>query len=197
MPVTPAWSTCTSSGCAPRSRTTPRTPGWSRPSAGSATGSARRPAPKSHRRRPSTRRDRRPQVRQLRPPRLDLRARVVLFCSAVAVCALLLLGLSLRAVLARSLYGQQHSMASRQVKTLVPRARGDLAGLLTGRSLSDSDLQKLIDELNKATSGGPPPFNAVVVRDPDSGLTKSSDARHYPFGQVPTRLANQVPTHDG
>jgi len=119
----------------------------------------------------------------------------VLFCSAVAVCALLLLGLSLRAVLARSLYGQQHSMASRQVKTLAGQGQRDLANLLNRSTpLNEEDLEAFIDEFSKASSGGPPPFNAVVIRDPN--LIKTSDQR-YTFDQVPARLAGTVPTHDG
>jgi len=142
-------------------------------------------------------------VRQLRPPRLDLRARVVLFCSAVAICALLLLGLSLRAVLARSLYGQQHSMASRQVKAIAAQGTSDLVDLLdTQPPLSgEPELQqKLINQLNTASSGassgGSPPFNAVIVRDSD--LTTSSDPTgRYSIAQVPPKLVRQVPTHAG
>ncbi len=120
----------------------------------------------------------------------------MLFCSAVAVCALLLLGLSLRAVLARSLYGQQHSMASRQVKTIAFQGTRKLVLLLgTEPRPAESDMQKqLIDEFNKASNGGPPPFNAVVVHD--AGLTRTSDNR-YDYPEVPARLATQLLNRDG
>ena len=55
--------------------------------------------------------------------RLDLRARVVLFTSAIVVGALLLLGAALHALLAKSLYTQQNFDASSRSSSSPARAR--------------------------------------------------------------------------
>ena len=64
--------------------------------------------------------------------RLDLRARVVLFTSAIVVGALLLLGAALHALLAKSLYSQHSLEATNQVRLLTaPNLTGDVTGLDT------------------------------------------------------------------
>lgn len=115
----------------------------------------------------------------------------MLFCSAVAVCALLLLGLSLRAVVARSLYGQQHSLAHRQARTLAAQESKYLDNLLTiTPPLPDDALQgQLISNLTTISNGGPLPFNAVIIHDADA--TTPSDSR-YTLADVPARLLARV-----
>jgi two-component system sensor histidine kinase MtrB len=126
-------------------------------------------------------------VRWFRPPRLDLRARVVLFASAVAVGALLLLGLSLRALLANSLYDQRRGEAVQEVQRLISQAPATLAGTV---GLPEREAQMgLVQELTSAQGGGPPGFKAVIVRSTE--LSSESDDR-FRIEQVPSALVDRV-----
>jgi two-component system, OmpR family, sensor histidine kinase MtrB len=126
-------------------------------------------------------------VRWIRPPRLDLRARVVLFASAVAVCALLLLGLSLRALLANSLYDQRSREAVEEVQRLTGQAPATLAGTV---GLTEREVQKtLVQDLTSPQGGGPPSFKAVIVRGAE--LSSESDDR-FKIDLVPSALVNKV-----
>jgi two-component system sensor histidine kinase MtrB len=126
-------------------------------------------------------------VRWIRPPRLDLRARVVLFASAVAVCALLLLGLSLRALLANSLYEQRSREAVEEVERLTGQAPATLAGTV---GLTEREVQKtLVQDLTSPQGGGPPSFKAVIVRGAE--LSSESDDR-FKIDLVPSALVNKV-----
>jgi two-component system sensor histidine kinase MtrB len=121
--------------------------------------------------------------------RLDLRARVVLFTSAIVVGALLLLGAALHALLAKSLYSQHSGDAVQQVLLLTRQnlPRGDISGFDTEQVLA-----KLLDELS-ASPGGQPSFKAVVVRAADGAHRSSND--NYTFGHVPAGLADRVGNH--
>jgi len=126
-------------------------------------------------------------VRWFGLPRLDLRARVVLFASAVAIGALLLLGLSLRALLANSLYDQRSSEAVEEVQRLISQAPATLAGTV---GLPEREAQMaLVQELTSARGGGPPGFKAVIVRSTE--LSSESDDR-LRIEQVPSALVNRV-----
>jgi two-component system sensor histidine kinase MtrB len=119
--------------------------------------------------------------------RLDLRARVVLFTSAVVVGALLLLGAALHALLAKSLYTQQSDEAVQQVKRLTLQASTTALGDATG--LTSSETQKrLSDELSRG-QGGQPSFKAVVLRNTDT--TSESDG-DYRIEHVPQALVDRV-----
>jgi two-component system sensor histidine kinase MtrB len=126
-------------------------------------------------------------VRRFRPPRLDLRARVVLFASAVAIGALLLLGLSLRALLANSLYDQRRGEAVEEVQRLTSQAPATLAGTV-GQPEREVQMA-LVQDLTGAQGGGPPGFKAVIVRSTD--LSSESDER-FKIEQVPPALVNRV-----
>jgi two-component system sensor histidine kinase MtrB len=107
----------------------------------------------------------------------------------VAVGSLLVLGLSLRAVLARSLYGQEHSMAHRQARTLAAQSSETLAGLLfrIDPTPSDAELQqRLIESLTTTSNGGSLPFDAVIVHD--QYATSSSQEGRYSLADVPAEL---------
>jgi two-component system, OmpR family, sensor histidine kinase MtrB len=121
--------------------------------------------------------------------RLDLRARVVLFTSAIVVGALLLLGAALHALLAKSLYSQHSTDAVQQVQLLTGQnlLRGDVSGFNTEQVQA-----KLLDELI-AGPGGQPSFKAVVLRAGD-GIFQSSDD-NYAFGHVPAALVDRVGNH--
>jgi two-component system, OmpR family, sensor histidine kinase MtrB len=126
-------------------------------------------------------------VRWIRPPRLDLRARVVLFASAVAVAALLLLGLSLRALLANSLYDQRSSEAVQEVQRLTSQAPATLASTV---GLPEREAQiTLLQKLTSGQGGGPPSFKAVIIRSAE--LSSESDDR-FKIDQVPPALVNRV-----
>lgn len=126
-------------------------------------------------------------MRLFRTPRLDLRNRVVLFTSAVAIGSLLLLGLSLRALLANSLYSQQANEAVQEVQRLA----GSAPSILTSTvGLSERDAQKqLLQQLTTGQGGGPPSFKAVIVRNPE--LSSESDDR-FTVEEVPSTLVNRV-----
>jgi two-component system, OmpR family, sensor histidine kinase MtrB len=122
--------------------------------------------------------------------RLDLRARVVLFTSAVVVGALLLLGAALHALLAKSLYTQQSDEAVQQVQRLTLQAStvvlGDAAGLT-----SNETQQRLGQELTRGP-GGQPSFKALVLRLTDT--TFESDP-NYRMEHVPQALVDRVQGH--
>jgi two-component system, OmpR family, sensor histidine kinase MtrB len=126
-------------------------------------------------------------VRWFRQPRLDLRTRVVLFTSAVAIGSLLLLGLSLRALLANSLYDQQAREAVQEVE----RVTGNAPNVLTSTvGLSEREAQKqLLQQLTTGQGGGPPTFQAVIVRNAE--LSSQSDDR-FKLDEVPPALVNRV-----
>jgi two-component system, OmpR family, sensor histidine kinase MtrB len=126
-------------------------------------------------------------VRRFRPPRLDLRTRVVLFTSAVAIGSLLLLGLSLRALLANSLYNQQATEAVEEVQRLSAAAPTVLTSTV---GLSEREAQsQLLQQLTSSSGGGPPTFKAVIVRSAE--LSSQSDQR-FRVEQVPAVLVNRV-----
>ncbi|HET9289657.1 MAG TPA: hypothetical protein VFQ49_01155, partial [Actinomycetes bacterium] len=117
--------------------------------------------------------------------RLDLRARVVLFTSAIVVGALLLLGAALHALLAKSLYTQQNYDAVQQVKLLTrPGEISDVSGVNT-EQIQDALKDQLIKRL-----GGQPNFEAVVLRGEDG--TPSSSDEDFGFKDVPADLAERV-----
>jgi two-component system sensor histidine kinase MtrB len=126
-------------------------------------------------------------VGRLSLARLDLRARVVLFTSAVVVGALLLLGAALHALLAKSLYTQQSDEAVQQVQRLTLHAStvvlGDTAGL------TSNETQKRLGEELTRGPGGQPSFKAVVLRGTDT--TFESD-RNYRMEHVPQALVDRV-----
>jgi two-component system sensor histidine kinase MtrB len=120
--------------------------------------------------------------------RLDLRARVVLFTSAIVVGALLLLGAALHALLAKSLYSQHSADAAAQVGQLTRQnGLGDVTGFDT-RQIQVRLRDRLI-----AGPGGQPSFKALVLRGGD-GVVTASDA-NYSFGHVPSDLAERVANH--
>jgi two-component system sensor histidine kinase MtrB len=117
--------------------------------------------------------------------RLDLRARVVLFTSAIVVGALLLLGAALHALLAKSLYSQQSSEAVVQVRNLTEQNQlGDLSGFDTRQ------VQRRLQDGLITGQGGPPTFRAVVLRGRD-GIESQSDP-NLRFEHVPAGLAERV-----
>jgi two-component system, OmpR family, sensor histidine kinase MtrB len=121
--------------------------------------------------------------------RLDLRARVVVFTSAIVVGALLLLGAALHALLAKSLYTQQSDDAVQQVRTLTVQAPlsalNDTAGL-TGKETQE----RLLNWLTRG-SGGQPSFKGVVLRNADDSSDTGDGYRieHVPQGLVDRVLA--------
>ena len=126
-------------------------------------------------------------MRRFRPPRLDLRTRVVLFTSAVAIGSLLLLGLSLRALLANSLYNQQSNEAVQEVQRLTATAPNVLTSTV---GLSQREAQsELLQQLTTPQGGGPPTFKAAIVRSTE--LSSQSDGR-LSIEQVPPLLVNRV-----
>jgi two-component system sensor histidine kinase MtrB len=119
--------------------------------------------------------------------RLDLRARVVLFTSAVVVGALLLLGAALHALLAKSLYTQQSDEAVQQVQRLTLHASTVALGGTAG--LTSNETQKRLGEELTRGPGGQPSFKAVVLRGTDT--TFESD-RGYRMEHVPQALVDRV-----
>jgi two-component system, OmpR family, sensor histidine kinase MtrB len=119
--------------------------------------------------------------------RLDLRARVVLFTSAVVVGALLLLGAALHALLAKSLYTQQSDEAVQQVQRLTLHASTAVLGDTAG--LTGNETQKRLGEELTRGPGGQPSFKAVVLRGTDT--TFESD-RDYRMEHVPQALVDRV-----
>jgi two-component system sensor histidine kinase MtrB len=119
--------------------------------------------------------------------RLDLRARVVLFTSAIVVGALLLLGAALHALLAKSLYTQQSDEAVQQVQTLTLQAPAsalnDTAGLTT------TEIQERLRNWLTRGSGGQPSFKGVVLRNAD--ITSETDP-DYRIEHVPQALVDRV-----
>jgi len=119
--------------------------------------------------------------------RLDLRARVVLFTSAIVVGALLLLGAALHALLAKSLYTQQSDDAVQQVQTLTLQAPAsalnDTAGLTT------TEIQERLRNWLTRGSGGQPSFKGVVLRNAD--ITSETDP-DYRIEHVPQALVDRV-----
>jgi two-component system, OmpR family, sensor histidine kinase MtrB len=117
--------------------------------------------------------------------RLDLRARVVLFTSAIVVGALLLLGAALHALLAKSLYSQHSLEATNQVRLLTaPNLAGDVTGLDTRQ------VQKRLEERLMTRQGGQPSFSGLVLRSQD-GIETRTDA-NLRFAHVPAALAERV-----
>jgi two-component system sensor histidine kinase MtrB len=126
-------------------------------------------------------------VRRLAPSRLDLRARVVLFTSAIVVVSLLLLGTALHALLARSLYTQQYRQAAFEVDRLRAQALGTLAATA---DLPEPRVQRLImEELTSGQGAGNPTFTAVVLIAPER--SQSSDNR-FGAADVPAGLVSRV-----
>ena len=120
--------------------------------------------------------------------RLDLRARVVLFTSAIVVGALLLLGAALHALLAKSLYSQHSADAAQQVTQLTRQnGLGDVTGFDT------KQVQVRLRDRLIAGPGGQPSFKALVLRGGD-GVETGSDA-DFSFGHVPDGLADRVGNH--
>ena len=121
--------------------------------------------------------------------RLDLRARVVLFTSAIVVGALLLLGAALHALLAKSLYTQQNFDAVQQVKLLTrPAEVGDVTGLDTAQ----------VDSSRTSSSGGwaaSPASRPWSCRartgpgPPPTGLGSSTSRPTWPSGWGAKELA--------
>ncbi|HEU4397385.1 MAG TPA: HAMP domain-containing sensor histidine kinase, partial [Actinomycetota bacterium] len=120
--------------------------------------------------------------------RLDLRARVVLFTSAIVVGALLLLGAALHALLAKSLYTQQSEDAVQQVLLLTQQAAAAALSDTTGLTSTETQ-QRLRDELTRGSGGGQPSFRGVVLRNADT--TAESD-RDYRIEHVPQALVDRV-----
>jgi two-component system, OmpR family, sensor histidine kinase MtrB len=121
--------------------------------------------------------------------RLDLRARVVVFTSAIVVGALLLLGAALHALLAKSLYTQQSDDAVKQVRTLTVQA--PLSALNDTAGLTDKETQeRLLNWLTRG-SGGQPSFKGVVLRNADDSSDTGDGYRieHVPQGLVDRVLA--------
>jgi two-component system sensor histidine kinase MtrB len=120
--------------------------------------------------------------------RLDLRARVVLFTSAIVVGALLLLGAALHALLAKSLYSQHSADAIQQVGLLTRQnGLGDVTGL------DSKQIQVKLRDRLIAGPGGQPSFKAVVLHDAGGAETFSDS--NYRYGHVPAGLADRVGTH--
>jgi two-component system sensor histidine kinase MtrB len=120
--------------------------------------------------------------------RLDLRARVVLFTSAIVVGALLLLGAALHALLAKSLYTQQSDDAVQQVTNLTRQAAA--AALADTAGLTSTETQRrLREELTRGAGGGQPSFKGVVLRNAD---TTSESDRDYRIEHVPQELVDRV-----
>ena len=126
-------------------------------------------------------------MRRFSLARLELRARVVVFTSAVVVGALLLLGAALHALLAKSLYSQQSTEAVQEVQVLTGDASEVLAGL-AGHSGNEISKQ-LQDRLTTGKGGGQPSFKAVVLRNVD---TSSTSDRAYSIDEVPQSLVERV-----
>jgi two-component system sensor histidine kinase MtrB len=119
--------------------------------------------------------------------RLDLRARVVLFTSAIVVGALLLLGAALHALLANSLYTQQSDDAVQQVRLLTLQASTTVLSDTAGLTGSETQ-ERLRNHLTRG-SGGQPSFEAVVLRNAD---TTSESDRDYRIEHVPQALVDRV-----
>jgi two-component system sensor histidine kinase MtrB len=120
--------------------------------------------------------------------RLDLRARVVLFTSAIVVGALLLLGAALHALLAKSLYSQHSADAVQQVLLLTRQTwPGDVT------SFDTKQVQVNLRDRLIAGPGGQPSFKALVLRSSDGVETASNS--DYSFGHVPAALADRVGNH--
>ncbi len=126
-------------------------------------------------------------VHRFAPPRLDLRARVVLFTSAIVVTSLLLLGTALHALLARSLYTQQYQQAAHEVGRLRAQAASTLAA---DAGLPDDRVQpRIMEQLTSGQGAGNPSFMAVVLIAPER--SQSSDDR-FKSTDVPAGLVNRV-----
>jgi two-component system sensor histidine kinase MtrB len=126
-------------------------------------------------------------VRRLSFARLELRARVVLFTSAVVVGSLLLLGAALHALLAKSLYSEQNTEAVQEVRVLANHAADTLDS-----GLGQSNTQPIDDLLHQLTSGqggGQPSFKAVVLRSVDDSRTSDG---HFPIDAVPQELIARI-----
>jgi two-component system sensor histidine kinase MtrB len=124
-------------------------------------------------------------VRRFSLARLDLRARVVLFTSAIVVGALLLLGAALHALLAKSLYTQQSSDATSQVLRL---SRQNELEEVTG--LDTTQVQQRLQDRLVTGPGGQPSFKALVLRGADGIETRSDE--NYRFEHIPAGLAERV-----
>jgi two-component system, OmpR family, sensor histidine kinase MtrB len=124
-------------------------------------------------------------VRRFSLSRLDLRARVVLFTSAIVVGALLLLGAALHALLAKSLYTQQSTDATGQVLRL---SRQNELEEVTG--LDTRQVQQRLRDRLVTGPGGQPSFKALVLRGADGTETRSDE--NYRFEHIPAGLAERV-----
>jgi len=126
-------------------------------------------------------------VHRFAPSRLDLRARVVLFTSAIVVVSLLLLGTALHALLARSLYTQQYRQAAYEVDRLRTQAATTLAA---AGDLPEPQVEpRIMEQLTSGQGSGNPSFTAVVLVG--SERSQSSDER-FKIADVPPGLVNHV-----
>jgi two-component system sensor histidine kinase MtrB len=99
-------------------------------------------------------------VLRVRPIRLDLRARVVLFTSAAVVVSLLLLGTALNQLLARELYNQQRDAAV----TAVQRSSADMSRLLSESAPADNRSSTIEEAVSDLTAiQGANQFTVIVV----------------------------------
>ena len=121
------------------------------------------------------------------PSRLDLRARVVLFTSAIVVASLLLLGTALHALLARSLYTQQYKQAVYEVDRLRAQAASTLT---TAAEMPEAELQpRIMKQLTSGQGTGNPSFTAVMLIGTERA--QSSDDR-FKVSDIPAGLVNHV-----
>jgi two-component system, OmpR family, sensor histidine kinase MtrB len=119
--------------------------------------------------------------------RLDLRARVVLFTSAIVVGALLLLGAALHALLAKSLYTQQSDDAVAEVSSLALQA--PTSALSDTAGLTSTEIQERLRNWLTLASGGQPSFKGVVLRNADISSWTDDD---YRIEHVPQALVDRV-----
>jgi two-component system, OmpR family, sensor histidine kinase MtrB len=124
-------------------------------------------------------------VRRFSLARLDLRARVVLFTSAIVVGALLLLGAALHALLAKSLYTQQSDQAVQQVMRLARQYELDEVTGPDTRQVQRRLQARLVSDL-----GGQPNFTALVLRSADGVETRSNE--NFRSEHIPPDLADRV-----
>ena len=119
-------------------------------------------------------------------PHLALRARVVLFTSAIVVAALLLLGSTLHALLAQALYHEVETHAEQDVEDLTGRVAG--GAFAAG---NQDAVQQLATRLTpEPGSSGPLYLVAVVVVSPERSL--STGTAGYGLDDVPAALTDYV-----
>ena len=126
---------------------------------------------------------------QLAPPwpRIDLRARVVLFTSAAVLIALILLGSALHTLLARALYEQQRKQAIQSVEALTEQA----ARYLEQSERPQGDpLQQLLDQLVSGRGNGAvSSYDVLVAR---LGESRSSVQGSFTLESLPPELVTRV-----